>query len=320
MNNEILLSILIPTYNGASKFLDRTMYSLIEGMNLCEEGMIEVIVSSNASTDNTLEYMNQYRDFPFIKCYSNETNIGFARNIVRLTDEYACGKYGWVIGDDDVIIPNALPAIVNELKKGVVDYLSLGFKFVRGEDDYPTGTHDYEIHYSTFAEALEQEKKGNILGTFMSSSIMRLSLFKSIDKNAITPVFDTFQSIFPNGYINATAYYDKPCAFITEEVVMAFMHDKGWNTEDNNYKIRFHAIPDLYNYMISLGLKKRDLKNSYKAILYEGMYCGYSRLFKGKSVDGQFFYFLRKSLSYPMVHVALIKRFISSFGRRLYRV
>ena len=65
MEKSILLSILIPTYNGASKFLDRTMSSIIEGVSLCEEGTIEVVLSNNASTDNTLEFLKQYDKYPF---------------------------------------------------------------------------------------------------------------------------------------------------------------------------------------------------------------------------------------------------------------
>lgn len=306
MEKELLLSILIPTYNGASKFLDKTMESLIGGVQLCEEGLVEVVLSSNASTDNTLEFLKQYDKYPFVKYHSNETNIGFARNIIKLTDEHAKGKFGWVIGDDDVIVPAALPHIVEELKKDKVDYLSVDFTFVRG-NTYTPKESDYTVVYSTFAEALERVKAGNVLGTFMSSAIVRLSLFRQIPKEVITPAFDTYQSIFPNGYVNATAYHDKRCAYMKDYVILSFVHEKEWGSSDNMYLISEHIIPSMYEYILSLGVNAKELKKSYKRILHNAVYFGYLRLLQGKKTDKAFGSLWQISLKYPSVHFALIK-------------
>lgn len=319
MEKSILLSILIPTYNGASKFLDRTLSSIIDGISLCEEGVVEVVLSNNASSDNTIEFLKQYKKYSFIRYFTNETNIGFARNIIRLTDEYARGKFGWVIGDDDVIVPASFPHIVEELKKDNVDYLSVNFTFVRGSSFTPKEC-SYKITYSTFAETLERVKAGNVLGTFMSSAIVRLSIFRQVPKEDITPAFDTYQSIFPNGYVNATAFYDKRCAYMNDYVILSFVHKKEWGTSDNMYLISEHIIPSMYQYILSLGIKKDELRKTYKRILHNAVFFGYLRLLKGKKTDKSFKSLWLNSLKYPSVHFALIKtiaeKIAHSIGRK----
>lgn len=316
MEKEVLLSILIPTYNGASKYLDRTLNSIIEGVKLCDERSIEIIVSSNASTDNTLELIKQFEDYQYIKCFSNDINIGFARNIIKLTDEYAKGKYGWVIGDDDVIIPSAIPAIVEELRHNKLDYLSVGFKFVK-DADYLNMQNNYNIVYCNFAEILERAKPGNGFGTFMSSAIVRLSLFQQVPKNEVTPNFDTFQSIFPNGYVNVTAYHDKACAYIDDEVILSFIHEKGWDTSDNMYYISEHIMPKFYNYILSLGIKKENLSRTYKKMLHNALYHGYLRIVRFKKVDNAFLSLWANSLKYPSVHFDLLKTVLRIIGRKI---
>lgn len=319
MENSILLSILIPTYNGASKFLDRTMSSIIEGVSLCEEGTVEVVLSNNASTDNTLEILKQYDKYPYIRYYTNETNIGFARNIIRLTDEYARGKFGWVIGDDDVIVPSAITAIVSELKNDKIDYLSVGFKFVR-DCDYSKIHGNYKAFFCTYAEVLERAKEGNGFCTFMSSAVVRLSLFKQVPKQEITPHFDTFQSIFPNAYVNVTAYHDKKCAYITDEVILSFIHNKkGWDTSDNMYYIAVNIIPEFYKYILSLGIKKNELRKTYNRLLHNAMYQGLLRLFHFRKVDNAFFLLWTTSFKYPLVHFDLVKTVIRKIGHRLFK-
>lgn len=316
MEKEVLLSILIPTYNGASNFLDETLKSIIEGVKLCEEGLIEVVLSNNASTDNTLEFLKQYDDYSYIRYHSNEENIGFARNIIRLTDEHARGKFGWVIGDDDLIIPQSIPAIIEELKQDCIDYLSVGFSFVR-DRNYSIPEGKYEVHHSSFTEVLEHGKKGNILGTFMSSAIVRISFFKQVPKECITPKFDTYQSIFPNAYVNATAYHDKRCAYIADVVVLSFVHKKGWGSSDNMYFISTSIMPEFFNYVVSLGIREKDLRKiTKKRILYNAVFYGYMRILRGKKVNKKFFSLLLKSFKYPSVHFELLKTVVSKPFRR----
>ena len=107
--NDILLTISIPTFNG-SENIERLINSINKEFN---SEIVEILVSDNCSTDNTMEIVNSYS---FISYYCNETNVGADRNIA-LSIERAKGKYVWVIGDDDYLTSGAIPYVIDILKK-----------------------------------------------------------------------------------------------------------------------------------------------------------------------------------------------------------
>jgi abequosyltransferase len=65
--NTILLSICIPTFNR-SEVLDNTLNSLFSNSEF-NSNQIEVIVSDNCSTDNTVQVVTKY---PLVKYYRNK--------------------------------------------------------------------------------------------------------------------------------------------------------------------------------------------------------------------------------------------------------
>ena len=308
-----LLSILIPTYNGASKYITDVLDCLVRGVSLCDKNEIEIIVSNNASSDNTESILSEYEKYPFFKHYYNEENLGSAKNIILLTDTYATGLYGWVLGDDDLIDPLSIPFILETIKLTDVDYLSLGFNFIQDKSEVSSNQYlKDDVVLMSYAATLEKGGSGNMLGTFMSSAIFKVSLFRSIKKDIITSSFDTYQSIFPNGYINATAFFDKKCAYISKHIVFPIVHRKDWATSENNYMICSKIIPELYDYIISLGVEEKELIDSYNLILYKAIKCGFSRIKRGGEVDKNFNSIIVKSILHPSVWnkllIALVQR------------
>ncbi|MGB9935607.1 MULTISPECIES: glycosyltransferase family 2 protein [Thermodesulfovibrio] len=100
MNPKV--SIIIPTYNRA-KFLGKAIESAINQ----DYPNKEIIISDNASTDNTFDVVKQYLNHPEIKYYRNETNIGMVPNWRKALYEYAKGDYAIVLSDDDFFIDNS---------------------------------------------------------------------------------------------------------------------------------------------------------------------------------------------------------------------
>lgn len=102
-----LVSIGIPVYNGA-KYIAETLDSIL-AQTLTD---FEVIVSDNASTDNTREIVEAYiaKDSR-IRYYRNESNIGAAPNYNR-TFELSRGKYFHWNAHDDLIAPTYLEKCV----------------------------------------------------------------------------------------------------------------------------------------------------------------------------------------------------------------
>jgi abequosyltransferase len=110
----VKLSICIPTYNRA-KFLPELLDSIISQAN----DEIEIVISDNASTDNTKEIVNEYKKkFNRITYFCWDKNMGADRNFLKVV-ELADGEYCWLMGSDDRIEAGAINNILDFLNKNI---------------------------------------------------------------------------------------------------------------------------------------------------------------------------------------------------------
>lgn len=101
-----LLSICIPTYNGAA-YIRQTL----ESLKLSKNSDVEIVICDDASTDDTVERVKRYqKKFPNIELYRNRKNLGFDRNMIEVV-KYAKGGYCWYMGQDDYLSPGALEKV-----------------------------------------------------------------------------------------------------------------------------------------------------------------------------------------------------------------
>lgn len=115
MNDEILLSILIPTYNR-EKYLEKALDKFFEQVTEKFKSKIEILVSDNCSTDNTQELLKKFEkiskgkkiDFKFSK---NNQNLGPDGNFLKLINQ-SKGKFCWIFGDDEFLLENGLEKIM----------------------------------------------------------------------------------------------------------------------------------------------------------------------------------------------------------------
>src|SRR6185369_10367344 len=117
---DVFLSIAIPTYNRA-EFLKETLNHIIPQV---VDG-VEIVVSSNASTDHTDVVMQDYVSrHPFIRFVRSDVNRGIDGNIHRCTLE-SRGKYVHLMSDDDIVLPGTVAHLLETIKK----YPEAGFLF-----------------------------------------------------------------------------------------------------------------------------------------------------------------------------------------------
>lgn len=109
MKTNPILTIAIPTYNRLD-LLKNCLNSVLTQMNQTETD-VEVLCIDNNSPDDTAKYLNDVTH-PSFRYFSNQTNIGVERNILRVTSE-ARGDYIFWLSDDDLLLP------------GSIDYLKL---------------------------------------------------------------------------------------------------------------------------------------------------------------------------------------------------
>jgi glycosyltransferase involved in cell wall biosynthesis len=129
MNENPLLTIAIPTFNR-SLYLERTLSQLQKELAKYGIDSIEVIVSDNASKDNTEQVVTSLiqQGLP-VKYVKNSDNIGSDANIAQAFN-LATGQYVLILGDDDLFVDGALKKAIDILQQdnyGVVFLRSFGF-------------------------------------------------------------------------------------------------------------------------------------------------------------------------------------------------
>ena len=102
----MILSICIPTYNRV-KQLDNCLNSILISKRNVDNFNFEICISDNNSHENTADIIRKYDQHLKINFNKNEKNFGFAINGIK-TVRMAKGKYSWMIGDDDLILPQTL--------------------------------------------------------------------------------------------------------------------------------------------------------------------------------------------------------------------
>lgn len=122
---SIRLSICIPTYNRAA-FIGEALESVISQAG----DDVEIVVSDNASTDNTEAVVREYMGrFPRLVYERLPENMGMDRNFLNAV-RLASGEYCWLLGSDDAIAANAIDRILKELGDCdiyVVDIAKMGY-------------------------------------------------------------------------------------------------------------------------------------------------------------------------------------------------
>lgn len=110
--DEILITIVIPCYNS-QETISRCLDSII--VNQSEN--IEIICVDDCSTDNTATIINSYSKLDKkIKYFKKpiHTNAGDTRNIGI---NKASGLYCWFVDSDDIVAPNCISKLIQNLKQ-----------------------------------------------------------------------------------------------------------------------------------------------------------------------------------------------------------
>ena len=113
-SNEKLLTVCVSTYNRAGK-LSNNLENWFN-LNNHKNNEIELIVCDNCSTDNTNTICNEFlsqNNFTYIR---NKINVGILGNL-EICAERANGKFVWIIGDDDLVKPNAIELVIGIIRK-----------------------------------------------------------------------------------------------------------------------------------------------------------------------------------------------------------
>src|SRR3989344_8716601 len=135
MNKEIILSVVIPTYNRV-KFLETTINCFIKQITGgALDGEVEIVVGNDASPDGTGKYIEQLeKNCEFVKAINNISNLGLSGNVEKLVDK-ARGEYIWLCGEDDLIIDKSVERVMRAIKTNNPNYILINTSNIISSDD-----------------------------------------------------------------------------------------------------------------------------------------------------------------------------------------
>jgi abequosyltransferase len=279
--SSIILTIAIPTWNRCEYILNSLSILLpeISKYNDC----IELIISDNASNDNTYDkvktLLSRYTSVKY-KLFKNDYNLGFFGNFKNCMIE-ATGKYFWLLSDDDYIERDLIDKIIKILR-----LKNIGAIFINDLENLKNNNKIFSFHNK------EQFLTKNIHKHSLISSIVHVNnindnkyIFDCLENNALIGFamymycikdYDLFAEIHGN---NLHSRKDGSVRF------------NGLNifTYDLNYCLV--QLKNIYNYNIINTIANSFLKSNIK--LYFKIYKFYKKKSsnKYKIIDLFFLYY-----------------------------
>lgn len=245
--NDILVSIIIPVYNG-ELYLEECLDSIMEQTYK----NLEVIIINDGSTDNTQQIINIYKEkYNFIHSYYQENKgQGVARNKAI---ELAKGDYVAFIDADDLIHENFITSLLTSITEQNADFAVCDWIYYRDN-----GSLRYSNRYKFMAyNTLEFEQTELLLSGVPYFTVNKLYKKDFLLKNKIR---------YGQGYIYEDCeFYVKSCVLANKISIVPnpyyYVRRNSWSTTQTKYKNRWHYDSALKAFEASLS--KIKFKSSY---------------------------------------------------------
>lgn len=169
-----LLTIAIPTYNRA-RFLAESLAVLgpqIQQLAQQHPGEVELLISDNASVDATANLLDatEQDGLPLRRLLQPE-NIGSDRNFVACF-RAARGRYFWLCGDDDILRPGAVAAVLDAIRHTDYDWIFLPPEPFHTDWQAEFRPDPYRRTAQVVTSAREMALRVNVMVTFISGNVV----------------------------------------------------------------------------------------------------------------------------------------------------
>lgn len=215
-----LLTIAIPTYNRA-QYLERLLTVLAN--QILSESQIELIVSDNASSDETPNVVDHFklRGLP-IYYLRNQSNLGPDRNILQCYEQ-ASGKYVWILGDDDLVRPGGIAKVLSHLQAQEYDLVYIAS--IAFTDATPPPAHVPDLGFEVFERADLLARRVNVFFTFISGNIVNKERILSVSHRPFSELVGTHLTQL--GWVYAAVDHHRRSLVIRDPLVAALTDNTG---------------------------------------------------------------------------------------------
>lgn len=230
------VSICIPTYNRC-EYLKQAIKSALDQ----DYPNIEVIVSDNASTDETINVVEKFYDDKRFFFHRNDINIGMVSNWRTLLYKYVTGDWFIILSDDDYLVdPKYISKAVDLSKKDSTINMIYANGFILYTDS--NKIKNLNIPYSEVEDGLNIFlKKQNVMP-------QEYTLCNIIFKSIITKELQSFSNL--NNVCCDMELFLKLCLIGKVGVVKDFVsvyryHDSNLINKKRSYS-ELIAVTDIY--------------------------------------------------------------------------
>lgn len=183
MNEEVLLTIIVPTFNRA-RCLDLLLQELGRQLHGLQD-RVGVIVGDNASTDGTPAVTRSFKTlFPTADIVRHDSNEGPDENFCRCLDRVR-SKYFWIIGDDDLPKEGVVSKLLDLLQRENPDLVYMRSEWVSSITSARQGTQVGSLQISKRSR-MEFARKVHVWFTFISGTVVnRVTLQGALKQQTI---------------------------------------------------------------------------------------------------------------------------------------
>lgn len=252
------LTVAIPTFNRA-KYLDVAIKNLVLQLTPDNENQIEILISDNASEDDTQSIVQNYIDEGWsINYVRNKVNLGWGRNFQQCI-ELANTDYILLLSDDDILEDRSLNQILTILNH----YTDVGVIFLK----------PYGFDKNHKSERPKRKTGSNICKEYSSSNNFLIRIVKEFTLLS-TCVFNTSiigkdkynsiaaESNFLHLYYILDAIFSHQMHFYINDYLVGSKRNNSSNYDFS--KVFISELWAIINYFEMNGLNKyleRKLKN-----------------------------------------------------------
>jgi len=265
----MILSICIPTYNRHEHLSNCLNSIVISSQN--KKIDFEVCISDNCSDENTEELIKPFEEKIKIKFNRNNKNIGTMANMFKVVS-MAEGEFSWIIGNDDLLLPNTLEKLDNLIRENsdvdffFINSFNLDFNYLK-KFSRPFNTMNLPLEMDKVSKKEKSQKLNfwNLIDPEISYDFllgMFLAVFrrqkwvdnlKFVDNELIKgEYFFNFDNTCSHIKVFANAFNNSKAYFQAEPLSVNLYGVREWGSIYEFVEIV--RIPELLDYYRSRGL------------------------------------------------------------------
>jgi glycosyltransferase involved in cell wall biosynthesis len=326
------LSICIPTYERPLS-LENCLSSL-EVANSNFQLNFEICISDNSENMYSEEIVSKFKNSLPITYKRNSTNLGYAGNFKNCVN-MASGEFVWLIGDDDIIVPDSFKKLHNLFQAHPdVSFFCIN-TFMLNSDFLENFEHPFNSNFLPkelarfsnyeFEEEMTFSKLINHRIFFDFLGGMYLSIFRKCFWDANQSVlklkeypnkkFEDLDDTFPHAKVFANAFMGQDAYYSNNPVIVAVSGKREWSSY---YPlVRTFRLLDLleeYRYNgLPFRLYIRNKNATYKYFTFDLVYYFAKRDQTWPILD--IFTYIRNGFVCPNMYISLLRFILGKLKR-----